>query len=156
MRATNLNINGFTLVELMIVVAIIAILGAIAIPAYQGYVTSGKQQSARAVLEQFPIVLETYRAENGRMCPACNANGAHTYSYSENDSGAEDTAGNKVTDFYKDFKGKATTSQPSLYDYAVTITVAGCPACTESAQSTATPVASRGAPAGNIVSAPFQ
>jgi prepilin-type N-terminal cleavage/methylation domain-containing protein len=153
---TNLNQKGFTLVELMIVVAIIAILGAIAIPAYQGYISSTKQQSARAILEQFPILLESYRAEIGRMCPACNANGAHTYNYSEDDSGVEDTVGNKITTAFPEFKGKGTTSQPSMYDYSVTITVAGCPACTESAQATATPVPSRGAPAGNIVGAPFQ
>ncbi|WP_426805008.1 pilin [Stenotrophomonas sp. SrG] len=44
--------KGFTLIELMIVVAIIAVLAAIAIPAYQGYVA--KTQVTAALAEIAP------------------------------------------------------------------------------------------------------
>ncbi|PJK04135.1 prepilin-type cleavage/methylation domain-containing protein [Lysobacteraceae bacterium NML71-0210] len=45
--------QGFTLIELMIVVAIIAVLAAIALPAYQDYVV--KSQAASALAEITPL-----------------------------------------------------------------------------------------------------
>ena len=49
--------KGFTLIELMIVVAIIGILAAVAIPQYQNYVTRAKWAGNLQVVENFKMSL---------------------------------------------------------------------------------------------------
>ena len=56
--------GGFTLIELMITVAIIAILSAIAMPSYLDYVRKGKRADARALLQAASIAQEKYRLSN--------------------------------------------------------------------------------------------
>lgn len=58
------NSSGFTLVELMIVVAIIAILAAIALPSYQSYIQKTNRSDATVSLLQLVHAMEQHFTEN--------------------------------------------------------------------------------------------
>jgi type IV pilus assembly protein PilE len=57
--------RGVTLIEVMVVVAIVGLLAAIAIPAYNDYVTRSRRSDAFTALETVRSAQEMYRAERG-------------------------------------------------------------------------------------------
>jgi len=58
--------KGFTLIELMIAVAIIAIIIAVAIPSYSAYITKSRRADAKIALMTISQLQETYFADNNK------------------------------------------------------------------------------------------
>jgi type IV pilus assembly protein PilE len=69
MRST----SGFTLIELMVAVAILAILAAIALPSYTRYVQRGDVAEGTQALAQYRVQMEQYYQDNRNYgaAPAC-------------------------------------------------------------------------------------
>ena len=69
---------GFTLIEVMVVVVIISILTAIALPSYQDYVRQSKISDATSTLSTKRIQLEKWFQDTRSYlgAPACNADSA--------------------------------------------------------------------------------
>jgi prepilin-type N-terminal cleavage/methylation domain-containing protein len=96
--ATGRRPAAFTLIELLIVIAIIAILAGLAFPALQGALNGGKKAQARNDVQQIAAAIRAFDLEYGRM-PVSNVSNS-----------SDDNSG----DFYtEDSKGiiKALTAQ---------------------------------------------
>jgi type IV pilus assembly protein PilA len=68
--------QGYTLLELMIVVAILGILAAVAIPSYMSYLQRSRTAEAVTFLAEIRQRQEAYRAEFGQYCSVSAAPGS--------------------------------------------------------------------------------
>ncbi|MCC6137669.1 MAG: pilin, partial [Bdellovibrionaceae bacterium] len=57
--------KGFSLIELMVVVAIIAILASFAIPQYQSFQSKARQKEGLTMLNSFYVAAKATEAEQG-------------------------------------------------------------------------------------------
>lgn len=106
------NKNGFTLVELMIVVAIVGILAAIAIPSYQDSVKKSRRADAKGALLNFANSMERHFTEVNTYCDAAGDG--------NNDCGGGDfDQGTPLATIYK-----APAETLAFYSFAITAATA--------------------------------
>lgn len=125
LRRTAVRANGFTLIELMVVVAIIAILASIALPSYNEYVIRSRITEATSALANKRARLELFYDNNHTYTGApdcssdtttsrfftfsCSASDVSTYTLKAEGSGAM----NGFTFTIDQSNAKATTAAPT-------------------------------------------
>ena len=91
MKNTFQKQSGFTLIELMITVAIVAILVSIALPSYQSHIISTRRTTAQACLLELAQFTERYYSTNMSYVDATlptsecvnNLSGHYTFAFAE-------------------------------------------------------------------------
>ncbi len=115
--------KGFTLIELMIVIAIIGILAVIALPAYQDYTARAQVSEAITLMEGQKSAVVEYYADKGKW-PTSNEEagiaaegsikGKYVAQVKVEDTNGVITATMKDTDVNNEIKGKTVSLTPHV------------------------------------------
>ncbi len=122
--------NGFTLIELMVVVVIFAIFVAIAIPSYQAYIRRAETSKAQQELKRITTLLERHKARNfsykGFDLSAQTLSMPRTYSFELKDGTDTSKLLNATSASGHGWVLKATTTDAKNYNYLITSTGIRC------------------------------
>jgi len=120
---------GFTLIELMMVVAIMGVLAAIAIPQYKSYLYRAKTTEAVGFLAEVKARQESYRADFGQYCDV--SQGSSTAWFPTATPSAKYQSWDATTEMGKRWAvlGAVPPGRQVLFSY---VTVAGNPGTTPS------------------------
>ncbi len=148
----NLNkATGFTLLELMIVVAIIAILAAIAIPAYNGYITSARISECANEVTAIKLAQKQFFLENNRFFP--NPDAAVT-SVGANYLAIEGASGGYFRSTYREFGGVAGIGSNSYLAHVNCDFTVSTPDPTAGAAAISYAITVTATPGGNLIGIP--
>ncbi|MHA3891791.1 type IV pilin protein [Acinetobacter sp. GXMZU3951] len=116
--------NGFTLIELMVVVVIVAIFAAIAIPSYQAYIRRAETSKAQQEVKRIATLLERHKARNfsykGFDLSAQTLSTPRTYSFDLKDGTDTTKLLNATGASGHTWVLKATTTDAKNYNYLLT------------------------------------
>ncbi len=108
--------KGFTLIELMITVAVIGILAGIAYPSYQDSVRKSRRADAKAALLGLANAMERHFTETNSYCDAGGPGGANSCGSAINDTGTSGIYNipNQTANFYNITISAATAATYTL------------------------------------------
>ena len=118
--------QGFTLIELMIVVAIIGILAAVAIPAYQDYTIKAKVANALTAVDSIKTAVALCAQEAGGVLSSCDTGSSGIPAFTATKEVVSATATDGIivatlgTGFATDVDGTTITYTPTVGTSAVT------------------------------------
>lgn len=121
MKPINKNNNGFTIAELLIVIAIIAVLVAVSIPIFTGQMEKARLATNRANIRAAKAAAYVYYAENGFP----KAGDTHAYYVYSVDSGkvsvySSGSYGNyKIPDYAYDPSSHSSYLRNGVYQYII-------------------------------------